>query len=379
MQRTTSLAPWVAAALLLVSSIVQAQEADLCRDSGCQDCPVSIYGNQPYPACAVYDSGNSLTDNFDPPFNKQLSTWETYWNIQNFTPDCATIVRSPADVSEPGCGKVVGVFRNPVCAPIFVEATYMLSSCCGTAECNEATGVGARSTRRGTSEMFAALFKRQGGGGSALLLVGKDGRVIEPKQVGYPPEYRGERLDEATLRSNMLGLAASSVSIESRGSVTDHSDGNGENSSSNSNSVKRDLLRKRNCDSFEQLRTYTRSGDTRQISDVQEGPADVSSGGTQEVSTTTSFSSSVGDPFGIASVTVGFDFAEATSTTLEYTMSVPAGVSASIGWTPILQCVEGRMDRCDDEAGNGSVGEVCTPQLDANGNAIGERSLIYSS
>ena len=273
----------------------------------------------------VYDSGNSLTDNFDPPFNKQLSSWETYWNIQNFTPDCATIVRSPADVTEPGCGKVVGVFRNPVCAPIFVESTYMLSSCCGTAECNEATNVGARSTRRGTTEMFAALFKRQGGGGGggALLLVGKDGRVIEPKQVGYPPEYTGERLDEPTLRSKMLGLAASSVSIESRRSVADYSNGRGVNDSSDSSSIKRDLLRKRGCDSFEQLRTYTRSGDTRQISDVQQGPADVSSGGTQEVSTTTSFSSTVGDPFGIASVTVGFEFSEATSTTLEYTMTVP--------------------------------------------------------
>ena len=212
---------------------------------------------------------------------------------------------------------MVGVFRNPVCAPIFVESTYMLSSCCGTAECNEATSVGARSVRRGTSEMFASLFERQGGGGGSLVLVGKDGRVIEPQQVGYPPEYKGERLDEATLRNKMVGLASSSVSIESRRSANDE-DGDDKNEL-----IKRNLLRKRDCDSFEQLRTYTKSGDTRQISDVAQGPADVSSGGTQEVSTTTSFSSTVGDPFGIVSVTVGFEFSEATSTTLEYTMSVP--------------------------------------------------------
>lgn len=96
----------------------------------------------------------------------------------------------------------------------------------------------------------------------------------------------------------------------------------------------------------------------------------------QSVSKTTSFSVSVGDPFGVISATVGFEFTEQTTTGFETQVPIPANQAGRVGWTPVFQCTSGTLKDC---SGNQTpVGESCTPYMTAEGFVHGDYSVVQT-
>ena len=99
-----------------------------------------------------------------------------------FEPDngCAVLVKSPASTDEPGCGYVVGYFKNAVCTKMSLDKTFMIQHCCN-GDCEKATG---------SPKMVRGLENRRSLGGRSVEIKGKDGRVVEPIEIGYPPQMR---------------------------------------------------------------------------------------------------------------------------------------------------------------------------------------------
>jgi hypothetical protein len=90
-----------------------------------------------------------------------------------------------------------------------------------------------------------------------------------------------------------------------------------------------------------------------------------------------SFSVSVGDPYGVASASTGITFEESTSTALSYTFQVLEGQTGYVAWTPLVTCVDGTLSGCDGAADESGV--LCTPKKDSNGEVAGQYTFVSSS
>lgn len=89
------------------------------------------------------------------------------------------IVKSPASTDIEGCGFTVGSFRNAVCAALVLQDSFMIQHCCGTDNCADA-GVGAG------PKMIRGMDYKRGLSARGVEIKGKDGKIIEPSQVGEP-------------------------------------------------------------------------------------------------------------------------------------------------------------------------------------------------
>ncbi|KAL2798469.1 hypothetical protein BJX66DRAFT_334170 [Aspergillus keveii] len=136
-------------------------------------------------------------------------------------------------------------------------------------------------------------------------------------------------------------------------------------------------LIKRDCSSFSKEDQYEITGPSHSVSNPVTGPADVQISTTVESSRTTSFSSSIGDPWGIISATVGVEFEESVSTTLSYTFQVLEGQTGYIAWSPTMTCVRGTLSGCDGLSDEN--GQACTPKKDSNGEVVGQYNFVSSS
>lgn len=121
---------------------------------------------------------------------------------------------------------------------------------------------------------------------------------------------------------------------------------------------------------------YVRTFNTQKISNTfpaEEEERDVVITYAQSATTSTSFDVTVGDPLGIISASVGFEFSNTQTDSLAYTFTIPADESGYVGFTPAYQCTTGTLTDC-----NGVVtpeGESCTPWV-INGVLQGDYLLV---
>ncbi|KAL5340180.1 hypothetical protein BJX70DRAFT_396954 [Aspergillus crustosus] len=136
-------------------------------------------------------------------------------------------------------------------------------------------------------------------------------------------------------------------------------------------------LQKRDCTGFNAEDQFDIIGDSESVSNRVIGPAQVNIEKSVSTSRTTTFSSSAGDPYGVISVEVGFEFEESVETSLTYVFEVLEGQVGYIGWSPTMSCVRGTLTGCGD-AGD-QTGQACTPKKDSSGEVIGQYDFVTTS
>ncbi|KAL4874963.1 hypothetical protein BJY04DRAFT_224477 [Aspergillus karnatakaensis] len=137
-------------------------------------------------------------------------------------------------------------------------------------------------------------------------------------------------------------------------------------------------VHKRDCSSFTTRQgPYTKDGGAQSVSDPVSGPAQVAISASVTVGRSTTFSASVGDPYGIVSASTGVEFSESVTNELSYTFEVLEGQTGYVAWTPQLTCVEGVLSGCD--SGSDTSGEVCGPRTGSDGAVVGQYSFVLSS
>jgi hypothetical protein len=170
--------------------------------------------------------------------------YQAFPNVPEPGPGCNLHILSPASVQAEGCGVPIFQTNAAKCdrdGTNFKE-TFLIQFCCGDGDC----GVGGYPTKRGIAGHSA-----RGPSGGSLYLKYPNGTLIEPKEVGLPPQKRQDCMDGYKLY------------------VPDGA-------------------------------VYTKTGNSVLVSDpVQASEEDITISLTYstEVSTTTSFSTSIGDPF----------------------------------------------------------------------------------
>jgi hypothetical protein len=92
---------------------------------------------------------------------------------------------------------------------------------------------------------------------------------------------------------------------------------------------------------------------------------------------TTTFSSSIGDPFDVISLSTGFEFTEEQTYSLPTAFTVTEGQIGYVGYTPYLNCVEGILSGRDGAADE--TGRACTPDIGTDGKPIGEYAFVSTS
>ncbi|KAL8745418.1 MAG: hypothetical protein Q9190_002444 [Brigantiaea leucoxantha] len=233
-----------------------------------------------------------------------------------FEPDdgCAVLVKSPASTDEPGCGYVVGYFKNAVCTKMSLDKTFMIQHCCN-GDCEKATG---------SPKMVRGLENRRSLGGRSVEIKGKDGRVVEPIEIGYPPQMRRSTAPTETFTE--VQLAPRKDDADCKTYIPD-----GE--------------------------VYTRPDNKTQIvaADVEGGTGDgqTTISTAREVSQSTTFGAGIN--FEIFSASTELTFEQSLTDTKEKSWTVPAGQSGNVGFTPTLKCTRGKLD-----CGEKPTGEACT-------------------
>lgn len=228
--------------------------------------------------------------------------YNVYFDVQPHETGCATIIKSPANTDIIGCGVVIGAFKQPACAMLSLETSFMVQSCCGDA-CDSA---GAKMIR-GLGPMGSIRSVSIDGNGG-LLLKSANGSIIEPAEIGPPPELKEKR-----------------------------------------------SLQKRSCtkNSWQGGSTYTKPADNVQIvaSNVA-GPGTVTITKERTQTWSTSMSLGIAD---VLSLGVSAEFSESVSSSKSVTRELAEGQSGNMGFTAYLTCSEGK-GQCD----SGEVeGEVC--------------------
>ena len=253
--------------------------------------------------CLLNPTCESQCTNVMCPMNRG---WQVYFDVQAHEPGCATIIKSPASTDLAGCGAVIGAFKQPACALLNLETSFMVQSCCG----KDCDGAGAKMIR-GLGEMGKLRSVSIDGSGGPLLKDGDD-NIIEPAEIGQPPEKR----EVETKRSN---------------------------------------LQKRGCTkkSWQGGDVLTRPADNVQIMlESVTGPGSVSVDKTRTQQWSTSMSLGVSD---IVSLGVSAEFSESVSTSKTVQVSIEEGQSGALGFTSTMYCSTGKGE-CED----GEVeGEVC--------------------
>jgi hypothetical protein len=122
---------------------------------------------------------------------------------------------------------------------------------------------------------------------------------------------------------------------------------------------------------------YEALGGSLKVSDTEVGPGHIDVSKAVEIGRTTTFSASVGDPYGIISASIGVDFSESKSTSLTYSLDITEGQTGYVAWAPTMTCYRGTLSNCDD--GAEEAGEACNPKADSNGNVVGTYSFVTTS
>jgi len=303
----------------------------MCRDNGCGDCPLYFGAGSGWPDCPFY-TGDQLTDNGFPVLDSGLI--QIFIDVPAQDPGCSTLIRTPVTPNGENCGGNVIVAQGETCAPIAIDNTFIVSFCCGTGDCTAAGAPGKRD-----------VLSSSAAGGGPLLLHDKDGNVIEPHTAAL---LQSRAPAENNLKSRNPGAAAAKK------------------------------LRKRDCDGFTVMNgPYTKGGNNYPISDVVVcGPTEgcqATLGRTVTESTSFSVEVSVGDPFGIVSVSAGVEFSKEVSQSFEGTWDFGPGERGYVVFIPYITCVEGHFTGdCDDD---GVITEICGGQQE--GTAIkGEQRAV---
>ncbi|KAL2840588.1 hypothetical protein BJX68DRAFT_271537 [Aspergillus pseudodeflectus] len=135
---------------------------------------------------------------------------------------------------------------------------------------------------------------------------------------------------------------------------------------------------KRDCDTFTQDGDpYEALGGSLKVSDTEVGPGHIDVSKSVEIGRTTTFSASVGDPYGIISESIGVEFSESESTSLTYSLDIDEGQTGYVAWAPTMTCYRGTLSNCDD--GAEEAGEACNPKTDSDGNVVGTYTFVTTS
>ncbi|KAI4194839.1 MAG: hypothetical protein LQ346_003600 [Caloplaca aetnensis] len=337
-QALAAVAAYVALIPNVLADIAHTPPMGFCKEGTCSDddngCPAQITtSGDGFPKCAVYDTETVLGDaDFEAAEGGGTKVF-----LDVFEPDkgCAVIVRSPASTDELGCGFNVGTFRNPTCAAIVLQETFMIQHCCGSNNCEEA-GAGAKLIR-------GIDYKRSGLTGHSVTITDKDGNLIEPKQQGYPPQRK----------RSAPSPAAKANKLTSRGENDD------------------------DCKEYvPDGEVYTRPADVTQIvaTGVNGGTTGSEVEITEERSVSQSITFSAGINIEIISASTEISFEETLTNGKSKKWTIPAGQSGKVGFTPNLKCTKGAL-MCD---GNESKGEACTGYEEA-GEIAGTYAVIATS
>ncbi|KAL8994416.1 MAG: hypothetical protein Q9169_005603 [Polycauliona sp. 2 TL-2023] len=308
-----------------------------CKDGSCSDvdnaCPSQITtAGDGFPQCKIYDVETVLhVEDFEIAEGGGTSVF-----LDVFEPDagCAVLVKSPASTDEPGCGYIVGNFKNAVCAKINLKKTFMIQQCCGSSECEAATG-GAK--------MIRGIENRRSLGGRSVEIKDQDGNVVEPIEIGYPPRNKEKR-----------SAVAEDLNSEALRRRDDEAD----------------------CNKYiPDGDVFTRPADRPQlVSTVVDGGStgnDITILQAREVSRSTSFSAGIN--FEIFSASTELTFEESITDTKQKTWTVPAGQTGKVAFTPTLKCTRGKLD-----CGDNPEGEACTGFKEA-GEIAGTYSVVATS
>ncbi|KAI4169305.1 MAG: hypothetical protein LQ343_005803 [Gyalolechia ehrenbergii] len=275
-----------------------------CKEGTCSDdddgCPTQITSSgDGFPSCKVYDTETVLSvGDFEA---AEGGGTKVFLDIFDPGQGCAVIVKSPASTDEEACGFTVGSFRNPVCAAIALKDTFMIQHCCGSGDC-EAAGAGAK--------MVRGMDYKRGLSTRSIEIKDKDGNIIEPSQVGEPPQKKA--------------LAPSDPPTIFR----------------------RDDLHHKDCKEYvPDGEVYTRPADAPQIvaTGVDGGTtgSEVTISHSREVSQSISFTAGVNIEIISAETTMTFE--ESITDTKEKKWTIPAGQSGKVGFTPNLKCSKGSL------------------------------------
>jgi hypothetical protein len=96
----------------------------------------------------------------------------------------------------------------------------------------------------------------------------------------------------------------------------------------------------------------------------------------QSVTRTTTFGASVGDPFGIVTVSTQISFEETAAQSSTYKFTPKDGQCGHINWTPFFDCIKGTMTDCG-ETGD-QTGEVCTAKRLGSGDIDGAYTFVVT-
>jgi hypothetical protein len=241
--------------------------------------------------------------------------YSVYFDVQAHEPGCATIIKSPASTDLIGCGTAIASFKQPSCALLNLETSFMIQSCCG-GDCDSAgakmiRGIGQMGTVR------SVLLDGRGG----LLLKDANGTIIEPAEIAPP----STRVDAGKTKRQA-------------GRTTEQ------------------RLRKRSCteNSWKGGEVFTKPADNVQIVDKNSvtGPITVTVKKERTQSWSTSMSIGIED---ILSLGVSTEFSESVSSSKEVSVPIPKGQTGKLGFTATLSCSTG-TGQCD---GDEVEGEVC--------------------
>ncbi|KAF2759132.1 hypothetical protein EJ05DRAFT_485200 [Pseudovirgaria hyperparasitica] len=310
----------------LASSVAAQDPFYMCTENTCEQCPSAVASaGTGYPECVVYNSEDVFANQGYQ--GTEGGGYSVFFDVQAHEPGCATIIKTPAGTDLAGCGVAIGAFKQPACVALAMESSFMVQTCCGT-DCDSA---GAKMIR-GLGGARSVTVGARGG----VYLKHANGTIIEPAEVGPPPELQGAKHQT------------------------------------------RSILSKRDCtkNSWQGGEVLTKPADNVQIvydQEVQGGSGGTSVAITKERTQQWSTSMSLGIA-DILSLGVSTEFTESESTSKQVMFSVPAGQSGKVGWTATMNCSTGK-GQCDD----GEVeGEVCWPIKNGD-DIVGTYRVIASS
>ncbi|KAL9011604.1 MAG: hypothetical protein Q9173_003565 [Seirophora scorigena] len=325
---------------VFAADILKKSRMGFCKEGTCNPdeygCPAAITASgSGYPECVIYNTEDVLdVTGFEA---AEGGGTQVFLDIEDPEGDCAYIVKSPASTQEVACGVTVGSFRNAVCTSLVLKETFIIQHCCGDS-CEEA-GVGAKMIR-------GMDYKKRGLSSRGVTIVGEDGKIIPPKEEGYPPQ-----------RKRSLPPPPPAKLFPRKGSDTKSSD-----------DVK--------CDDDYKGEYYTRPDNVVQI--VATGMDGGTTGAeveiTEERTVTESITMSAGFDLEIISASMEMTFEKSITNGKAKTWTIPAGQSGKVGFTPTLRCTRGEMT-CDGEK---SEGEVCSGYEEA-GEIAGTYAVIATS
>ncbi|KAL8787750.1 MAG: hypothetical protein Q9213_002070 [Squamulea squamosa] len=328
-QALAALAAYMVICPYVLADMAHTPPMGFCKEGTCSDddngCPAQITtSGDAFPKCKVYKTETVLGDGeFE---SAEGGGTKVYLDIFEPEKGCAVIVRSPASTEEVGCGFNVGTFRNPTCAAITLQETFMIQHCCGSNNCEDA-GAGAK--------MIRGMDYKRGLSGRSVDIRDKDGNVIQPEEEGFPPLGKPSKL--ARRKDN-----------DDDGCKDYVPDGE----------------------------VYTRPADATQI--VATGVSGGTTGSEVEISEERSVSQSItfsaGINIEIISASTEMTFEETITNGKTKKWTVPAGQTGKVGFTPNLKCTKGAL-MCD---GNESKGEACTGYEEA-GEIAGTYAVITTS